>query len=517
MRELPLPSGNPIDTAAAVPPPESGGGRAMSVRSAALWAMGAQYVVFAATFVTSVLISRFFLVPAEVGLFGIALSAAMLVSIFQDFGITRYIAGQPSLDEGELRTCFSVSILFSLGIGLAILALAWPAAAFYGDARLFPVFAVIAGSYLLAPLGIVPAAVLQRDMAFRALFVVNVAAAIANAGVAIGLAWAGWSALSLAWALVAQQAVRGLLGIRLSRRVPPFPLTLRGARPVLRFGSGSSLLSLSGAIGMRSPELIIGRILDFTAVGLFGRATALSGHLRLLVSGAIGGVFFPAFARLRDSGEDLAAPYLRVVSGYSAFTWPAMAFLAAASTPLVLMLYGPTWAGVAPLLMWIALSEIPFTALPLHMEMPILLGRMRRLVQLNFLDTLASISMLVIAAAWSLEWAAASRIGYGLAWYAIYAGTMRGLVGFRWSAMLGIDARSLAVTAAATAPLLLVYWRLRTPEEVDFLTLAGAAAAGGLLWLGTLCLVRHPARHEVTGLLQALLAGLPRGRRLSRG
>ena len=489
----------------------------MSVRSAALWAMGAQYVVFAATFVTSVLISRFFLVPAEVGLFGIALSAAMLVSIFQDFGITRYIAGQPNLAEEEISTCFSVSILFSLAIGLAILALAWPAAAFYGDERLFSVFAVIAGSYLLAPLGIVPAAVLQRDMAFKALFLVNVGAAIANAAVTIALAAAGWSALSLAWGLVAQQAVRGLFGIWLSGRRPPFPPRLAGARPVLRFGSGSSLLSLSGAIGMRTPELIIGRILDFAAVGLFGRATALSGHLRLLVSGAIGGVFFPAFARLRDNGEDLAAPYLRVVSGYSAFTWPAMAFLAAASTPLVLMLYGETWAGVAPLLMWIALSEIPFTALPLHMEMPILLGRMRRLVQLNFLDTFASISLLVLAATWSLEWAAASRIGYGVAWFAIYAATMRRLVGFRWGAMLGIYMKSAAVTAATVAPLALLYGVWLEPGEVDFITLAGAAAAGGLMWLGALFLVRHPARHEVTGLLQSLLAGRPRLARLSRG
>jgi hypothetical protein len=42
MRELPLPPQGPIDTAASVAPSESGGGRTMSVRSAALWAMGAQ-------------------------------------------------------------------------------------------------------------------------------------------------------------------------------------------------------------------------------------------------------------------------------------------------------------------------------------------------------------------------------------------------------------------------------------------------------------------------------------------
>ena len=40
-----------------------------SVRGAALWSMAAQYASFAITFIVSVLISRFFLGPEEVGLF----------------------------------------------------------------------------------------------------------------------------------------------------------------------------------------------------------------------------------------------------------------------------------------------------------------------------------------------------------------------------------------------------------------------------------------------------------------
>ena len=72
---------------------EAPGSRGQSVRGAALWSMAAQYASFAITFVTSVLISRFFLGPEEVGLFSIALAAAMLVSVLQDFGITRYVAG----------------------------------------------------------------------------------------------------------------------------------------------------------------------------------------------------------------------------------------------------------------------------------------------------------------------------------------------------------------------------------------------------------------------------------------
>lgn len=488
----------------------------MSVRGAAIWSVASQYVAFALHFAVSVVIARFFLSPEEVGLFSIALSAAMVASILQDFGITRYVAGQPNLDEEQIRACYSVSILFALGIGLLILALAWPVASFYEDPRLLPVLLVVALSYLIVPFGIVPSALLQRKLDFRSIFIVTVGAAFANAAVALGLAASGYSALSLAWAAVAQQAVRALLGLWRSGTRPSLRLTLSGTKPVLQFGSGASLLYVSGAIGTRAPELIIGRLLSIAAVGFYGRATGLATQLAYLVTGAIGGVFYPAFARIRDRGEDMAGPYLRVVAAYGAVTWPAMAFLAAASVPVVHFLFGPAWAPVAPLLTWIALSEFAFTALPLHMEIPILSGRMRRLLQLNILDTILSVGLLVLGATWSLEGAAMSRLAYGVFWFALYAHLMRSLIGFRWQAMIGIYSKSLVATAATVAPLLFLYASGVAPSDTGFLQLASCALAGSVLWFGAIVAVRHPVREEVAGLIGTTLSMVPRRLGLNR-
>jgi O-antigen/teichoic acid export membrane protein len=311
--------------------------------------------------------------------------------------------------------------------------------------------------------------------------------------------------MALAWGTVGQQAARALLAMWRAGWPSPIPLTLKGARPVVGFGTGASILAVSGAIGTRSPELVIGRLLDFAAVGLYGRAMGLAGQLRGLLTGAVAGVFYPAFARLRDQGEDLAPPYVRVVACYSAVTWPAMAFLAASSLPLVLMLYGPTWAGVAPLLVWIALSEMIFTALPLHMELPLLLGKMKRLVWLNLADTAASITMLLAFAFWGLEAAAASRVAYGVLWFGIYAGWMQRLIGFSWVALLEVHAKSLAGTIATVTPLLLAYAFWKPPAEMDFASLASVAAAGCVAWLACIFAVRHPIRHEVGEVAATLL------------
>jgi O-antigen/teichoic acid export membrane protein len=488
-------------TAAATP-------AAPSVRTAAVWGMAGQYVVFAAQFATSVVISRFFLTPGEVGLFGTALAAAMMVAVFQDFGIGRFISGEADLDDEKLRRCFSVSIVIALAIGALIGALAWPIARFYSDDRLFPILGVIAASYLLVPFGIVPAALLQRRLDFRGLFVVNTGAAFAMAAMTIGAAANGWSAMSLALGTVAQAAVRALLGIWMCGEHPRLPLKLDGLGPILKFGSGSSMLILSGALGVRTPELIIGRLINFVAVGLYGRAVGLSGQLRQLVSGAIGGVFFPAFARMRDRGEAFAPAYLRVVAAYSVTTWPAMAFLAAAAVPVVDLLYGPVWAGVAPLLILIALSEIPFTALPLHMDVPIVLGRMRTLLVYNLIDTAISMGLMIAAALISVEWAAASRIGYGVLWFAVYAGFMRRLIDFRWGDMVRIYAQSLACTLATVAPLALLYAAGRAPIDLGFPMMAATALAGCLCWAAMLFVVRHPARLEFIDMGRAGISRL---------
>lgn len=475
------------------------------IRAAAFWSMGAQYLVFVIQFAVSVVIARFFLAPAEVGLFGIALAAAMLVSVLQDFGLTRYIGAQAELDEATIRSCSSVALLFGAGVALLILLLSPVFREVYGEPRLVPLLAIVAASYLLVPFGIVPFALLQRGMQFRPLAFVTVGAAFANAAVAVGLAALGYSAFALAWGLVADKAVRAAGSMMAAGRGPAWPPRFGAAGSILRFGSAASILYVSGALGTRSPELIVGRLLGFAAVGLYGRAASLAAQLVTLVAGAVGAVFTPAFRQIRDSGGAMGPAYVRVVAGYTALTWPALAFLAAASTPLVLILYGEAWRGVAPLLAFIALAEMAFTALPLHMEIPVLMGRMRRLLALNLLDTAASIGLLAVGAGIGLTEAAGSRLLYGLVWLLIYGGFMRRLTGFSWGAMLSVHGRSALLAIATILPLLGLYERV-PPDRIGLALLVGAAMAGALLWLAGLFVLRHPMRAEVLHVTAMLLA-----------
>ena len=469
----------------------------MTVRGAALLAMASQMGAFAIQFAASVILARWFIDPDELGLFTIAFSFVSLLAVLQEFGINRYVAGEPDLDEDNIRTAFTVSLAISWAIAIACVLLSWPAAAFYDLPGLLPLLLVVSASYFFVPLATVPMALLHRRMDFKSNTMIEIGVVLTNAAVAITLAWHGYGAIALAWGAFAQQVARAAIAQwRIGGRLP-IPPRVTGAVPVLRFGGFSTVLNGLSQLGSRLPELLIGRLLDTVAVGLFARAYGLAWQLRWLVSGGMTTVFYPAFARFRDRGDPLGPHYERVTASFTAITWPTMAGLAACSVPVVNILYGDRWLGAARPLEWIAMAQILMIALPLHVELPILLKRTRPLLWRFGLDTAVSVVLLAIGAMFSLEAAAASRVAYGFAWLAIHAPFLQSVVGFRWSALARIWLQSALVTGVAVLPVWLSYIYVAPAVEAGFVQVSGAALVGIAAWLIALRQIRHPAYFEI--------------------
>ncbi len=469
----------------------------MTVRGAAVMAMASQLSAFVIQFAASVILARYFIDPDELGLFTIAFSFIALLAVLQEFGITRFINGEKHLDDAQIRTAFTVSLSISWSVAIGCVALAWPVSAFYGLPDLLPLMLVIAASYFFVPLAIVPMALAQRKMDFVSNSMTENGVVLANATVALSLAWNGYGAMALAWGAFAQQVARMIIAQWRVGFILPFPPRLAGALPILRFGGFNTIHSALYQISIRVPELLIGRLLDTAALGLFARAFGLAAQLRMLVSGALASVFYPAFRKLRDDGEALGPHYERVTANYCAITWPAMAGLAVCAVPLVSALYGERWIGAAVPLQWIAVSQMLFIALPLQTELPILLHRKRALLWRSGLETSASVVLLVVGAWFSLEAAAASRVAHGFVWLAIFAPFLARTIGFGWSAMIRIWLQSALATGVAVLPVALSYAFWAPAERASLGQLLVAVLLGVALWLICLRQTRHRAYIEV--------------------
>jgi O-antigen/teichoic acid export membrane protein len=461
-----------------------------NVHQGAIWSTALQYIGTALQFISAAVLARYFLTPAETGLFSIAMAATLMLTIFQDFGLTRYIASLPSLSPATLARCTTLAVALGSVIALILVALSWPMATLYKAAQLAPVMWLAAASCFISAFSIVPTAILARAMAFYRLGLIQLGATLAQTIVALSLAAGGLSTAALAYALLAAAIVRAGLSQYLSPAIRFSPFSRLG--PIIRFGSANAVLTLSGALGTRIADLIIGKLLGLAPVGYYSRAASLSDQSRTLMIGSMGAVLFPAFAQLHREGKPLAPGYLRVCAAYSGLIWPAMAGLALCSDTLVRLVFGPAWAPVAPALQLIAVSQMLIIAVPLAIELPILVGKMRALLARNVIDTALSISLLALGCNWGVEGAAASRIVYALCWLTLYYPFMRSIVGFSPRALALIYAKSCCVTGAALAPFICATWlgvplSHLAPEALSLTILAGGAS-----WLAALAMTRHP-------------------------
>jgi O-antigen/teichoic acid export membrane protein len=475
-----------------------------ATRTAIIWASSGKLLSFTLAFATSIIIARYYLGPAEVGLFSIAFAATALIAVLQEFGLNRYIVGAVDLGVDGIRTAFSVSLTVAWGVALLILMLAWPVSRLYGDPQLLPLMLVIGSSYLLVPLAIVPTALLHRRMDFRSDFMIETGAAATNAGVSLTLAAMGWGAMALAWGAFGQQVARASIAQWRNGFMLPWPPRFTDAAPVLRFGSGSTLLQIFDSVGARAPDLIVGGIAGNVAVGLYSRGAGLAVQVTFLLTGAVNSVFYPAFARLRDQGQPLGDAYVRMVAGYSGVVFAAMAGLACAAYPLVMALYGPRWIGVAPILSVLALAQIVLVMLPMAVQIPILFGRLSAVVWRSGIATLTGMAMMVAGASTGVEVAALAYVGYVVTIVALNTPLLAQLTGFSWTAMIRTWLLSLACALAACAPMLIAYRYWVPPQTMTFWPLLLLVGLGIIAWLAALTLFRHPLAQEVRGVASSM-------------
>ena len=121
-----------------------------------------------------------------------------VLTLFRDFGLSSAAVQRTTVTKEQSSTLFWINMLLGAILGLIALAMAPAIAAFYHEPQLFGVTAVLAVGFLFNAAGTQHSALLQREMRFTALAVINVVSVTVGIAIAIYGAKAGYGY----WALV---------------------------------------------------------------------------------------------------------------------------------------------------------------------------------------------------------------------------------------------------------------------------------------------------------------------------
>jgi O-antigen/teichoic acid export membrane protein len=479
------------------------GSRTLSIRSALIMVFVNRYAMLAINVSATMLLARL-LTPAETGLFSIAASVVLLAQAIRDFGIAEYLVQERELTSAKIRTAFGLTLILSWSLGGVILLGRHAVARLYGTPELAGLIAIVAGSFAVAPFSSTVLALLNREMAFGTLFRITLASTVANQVVSITLALFGFGAAALTFGMLAANvatAVVASLSLRSWDHVIP---SLREWRALASFGAYISSANIINQIGVRAPDLIIGRLLGYQSLGLYNRACGIVGMFSELVVAGVQAVAFPAFSGAHRAGQDVRTPYLRTVTLVSGVMLPVLAMLAILAGPIVQTLLGDQWkisASLVPLLCFGAAFD---SLAPMVVPFLNATGRVAMVPRIALATRFTQLLLVAGLAGLGLTWLAAGQIVLGVVGLLINVRFLRRAVAVGLTDLLLAAQRSAAVAALTVLPPLLVLAGRGDAHDPAWLTLVLGLGIGGIAWMAAILGVRHPLGREFGALVREM-------------
>jgi O-antigen/teichoic acid export membrane protein len=379
-----------------------------------------------------------------------------------------------------------------------LVAAAGPAAAFYGEPELREVLQLAAASMLLAPVGGSITALLRRELAFGKLALVGNAGAVTRFLVVVLLAALGFGAVSLAWALLAANLLTAVLLVSLSRPLLwIFRPSLARWREILSFGGYASINAILNVVYVQLPQLLLGRLQTFDAVGLYSRATTLCQLGDLAVLSAVQPVVLPALAQQVRSGGALKEPYLRAMTYNTALQWPFLVVLAVLADPIVRLLLGAQWSAAVPIVQITAVATL--FSFPAFLTYPVLVatGRIKDTLRLNLTSLPPSFALIALAAPFGVEALAASALVTLPLQIYVALRFVRVSIPFSWRELAVAVRSSAVVTLCAAATPVVVVALNGFHADLPLPAAIGAMAGAGVGWMFGLRITRHALLKEL--------------------
>ena len=320
------------------------------------WTAAVKWLTQVFTWGTTVIVARL-LLPSDYGLVGMAAIYINLFTLFSEFGIGTAVVTLQNLTEEQLSQLNSLSWFLGLLGFLISAAAAIPLGKFFRAPNLPLVVIILSSGFIVSGIRTVPYALLQKELRFKLLAVIEGVQGIVQGVVTLLLAFLGFGY----WALV--------LGI-LSFSITPTCLTLiwrRHGFAIPKFSAIQKAIHYSRHILIGrlcwasyndSDFVVAGRVLGQAPLGAYTLAWTLAHTPIEKLTTLVNRVTPSVFARIQTDTHALRR-YLRNITGAAALIiFPLTIGLALVASEFVSLVLGPKWGAVVLPLQLLALHAL---------------------------------------------------------------------------------------------------------------------------------------------------------------
>ena len=283
--------------------------------------------------------------PGNFGVYGIGMVVLTFATFLSGSSFSWNLMLLPAVSRNDIRFAFTWQIIAGVVSSAAMYMLAPLIAGFFGDPRVEGVVQLLSLACMLLAASGTATCLLQRELNFRALGLIQLASYTAGyVAVGVPMALSGYGFHALAVACVVQAAVALVASYAVQRHALKPLFFYPEAAATLTTGRAVVLTNIVNWMLSNLDRVIIGRLLNAQAVGLYTVAYNLASIPNALLLGTLQPTFLSVGAKLQHEPQRLAQAWLQVMGFVLVLVTPAALVMALLSHDLVKLLYGSAWS-----------------------------------------------------------------------------------------------------------------------------------------------------------------------------
>lgn len=297
-----------------------------------------------------------FLSPQDYGLMAMVTVVLSYAALFSDMGLSTAFIQRSHVSHDERSSLYWLSVIVGAALMVLVMLISPLAAHFFKEPQLVALMMLAATNFLVTACGQQLRMDAEKNLNFRPVAMIEMAAALGGFVVAVVMASLQWGV----YALVAASMVTAWTNMVLAWLVlargwrPSLRLKWNEVRWFVRFGGGMLVNNVINHMNSTVDLLLGGRVLGAAQLGLY----SVPRNLILQVQGMVNPIFtrvgFPLIASIQHDKQQVRQVYLMTMNMTASVNAPIFVFIGVFAHELALVLLGEAWQNAAPLLQVLA-------------------------------------------------------------------------------------------------------------------------------------------------------------------
>lgn len=312
-----------------------------------MWTAIGKYAGIAVQLVISMVLARL-IAPEDFGVVAIAQVAISFVSIISDLGIGAAVVQNKTLDDRDLDSIFTFTILFAIILSIVVVAAAPFIADFYDNQKLIPISAMIAVAMLFNIIDTVPTSLFMKDKRFAFIAKRDLFFNVMGGVISVVYAFLGGGCYALVLAPIIRAICLLIVNLHNYPRHIDCHMHLEPLKKIFSFSVFQMLFNVVNYFSRNLDKLIIGKALNMKELGYYQKSYQLMLMPLQNVTFVITPVLQPFFSDYQNDLNFISEKYLNIIKLVATISVPMGVLLYFTGYEIIYILFGNLWIPAVP-------------------------------------------------------------------------------------------------------------------------------------------------------------------------